>query len=328
MNQGMIRTAVLMGVLSLCAIMICLFIDPLASLVTLCLSTATITLFFLFTSRRNKRITTLCEQIDIALYADKVLNTLPFNDDNDLITLQNKIKTLTLKLHKQSLFLQSDKKSLKEFITEISRQLRIPFTSLNIVTSFLATGSLSPERHAELIDELNTLLTRTNWLITTLLKISRLDTGTAILRQDPIPVPALVEKATKPLAMLLKNKDVSLHSEGDADTSFCGDLAWSAEAVSNILKSILEYAENSRIDITYTQNTTFTQILITEDGKGFDRARVSQLFGTSQHNRTVHDLSFNTALTLSRRIITYQNGIILVDTLKSGGCRFTIKFYH
>jgi K+-sensing histidine kinase KdpD len=313
--------------LSISAMIAGLFINILAFFIILCLSAALTGIFLLFTRRHQAQINSLCEQVDISLYAEKMLD-IPPGSENELTALQKSIQAMTVKLHEQALSLQQDKQYLKNFIADISRQLRMPLTSINIVSSFLGSGNLSPERHDELIGELNNLLTRTNWLIATLLKISRIDVGTASFRHDMIEVPALVEKAIKPLGNLLKLKNVTLHSEGDITTTFYGDLAWSAEALGNILQYTLEYADSSHIGISYTRNADFTQILITDNGKGYDKTRLSHLFEGSHRGRTVHDLSFSAALALSRMIIARQNGIISAENLKSGGCCFSIKFYH
>ncbi|MDR2737101.1 MAG: HAMP domain-containing histidine kinase, partial [Gracilibacteraceae bacterium] len=287
-------------------------------------------IFFFYLYRRQQQINSLCDLIETTLQTGRSISGV-FHiayENDELTALFQQIQKISDRLCEHDLLLQKDKKYLKDFINNISRQLRIPLTSINIVASFLAAGNLSPQRQNELIQELNSLLAETNHLITTLLKIIRLDAGAANFRDAAIDVRTVLDKAAKPLAKLFNVKNIALNIETSEAASIQGDEAWIAVALGNIIKNSLESPDVNQIDINFVQNSTFTEIQIKDNGKGFDSKNLTQLFERSYRGKTVQELNLSADLTLSRLVIGSQNGTVTAEDLKSGGTCFVIKFYH
>ena len=84
---------------------------------------------------------------------------------------------MTVRLREQADHLAQDKKYLADSIADISHQIRTPLTSINIITELLSEPELPDEDRLRYTKELSGLLERIDWLINTLLKISRLDAG-------------------------------------------------------------------------------------------------------------------------------------------------------
>ena len=91
--------------------------------------------------------------------------------------LQSEIYKMTVRLREQQQKLQDDKIYLAESIADISHQIRTPLTSVNLLVSFLSEADLSDAKRRKFSQELYDQLSRIEWLITALLKISRLDAG-------------------------------------------------------------------------------------------------------------------------------------------------------
>lgn len=62
-----------------------------------------------------------------------------------------------------------------------------------------------------LIRELTRLTERTQWLISVLLKISKIDTGTLVMTKEKISVSDLVKKAYEPVAVAMDLKIRALY---------------------------------------------------------------------------------------------------------------------
>lgn len=72
--------------------------------------------------------------------------------------------------------LKKEKEHLADSLADIAHQLRTPLTSVNLILSLLE-GNPEGDRRRELFMELEDLLVRVDGLITSLLKLSRLDAG-------------------------------------------------------------------------------------------------------------------------------------------------------
>ena len=74
-----------------------------------------------------------------------------------------------------------------------------------------------------------------------LLKLARLDAGTAAFKSEPVDMRRLIERALEPLQIPLEIKGQQLVVEGPEGASYSGDLNWSAEALTNVVKNCVEH---------------------------------------------------------------------------------------
>ena len=74
-----------------------------------------------------------------------------------------------------------------------------PLTSINLLVERLSASGLPDECRHQLTNELYELLDRIAWLITTLLKISKLDAGTVSFNKDTVSLETLINQSCSPL---------------------------------------------------------------------------------------------------------------------------------
>jgi signal transduction histidine kinase len=302
------------------------------SALTLCV------LFIIFTKTRYDRIASMSAQIDQMLHGRDNLAISDY-DEGELAIMQNVLQKIILRLRTQADNLQQDKLYLSDSLADIAHQIRTPLTSINLLTSLLAREGQDLSKRPELIRELETLLARIDWLITTLLKIAKIDAGTAIFTTAEISVNTLIDKALEPFVIPLELRCITIERrDGPHNTlppptsplpSLNCDLAWTAEALGNIIKNCLEHVEHGGvIRIEATQNPVYTEINISDNGSGFAEKDLPHLFERFYKGQNAHDNSFGIGLALSRMIITQQNGVIKAGNNTPQGARFNIRFYH
>mgnify|MGYP000830397797 CR=1 FL=1 len=107
-------------------------------------------------------------------HADRIF--IGGSDEGELSILQSEVTKMTLRLREQNDALKQEKAHLADSLADIAHQLRTPLTSLNLVLSLLANQPDAGGRKA-LLREAEELLTQMDWLLTSLLKLSRLDAG-------------------------------------------------------------------------------------------------------------------------------------------------------
>ncbi len=190
----------------------------------------------------------------------------------------------------------------------------------------LREPNLTEERKLSLARELLELLSRIDWLITTLLKISKLDAGTVQLKKEKVSLEDMLRRATEPLLvpMELREQTLTIHGEG----TFTGDLAWTCEAVGNVVKNCMEHTKNGgEIAINASENALYTEITIADTGSGIDPEDMPHIFERFYRGKNSDNKSFGVGLALARTIITDQNGTIKAENRHTGGALFTIRFY-
>ncbi|NLX63294.1 MAG: HAMP domain-containing histidine kinase [Clostridiaceae bacterium] len=284
-------------------------------------------LHFLITFRRYKKLAELGSDIDRILHGDDSIDLAEYSE-GEMSFLQSEISKLTVQLRNQAWALKKDKQYLADSIADISHQIRTPLTSINIMLSLLSKPDLPEERKTALFNELETLLGRIDWLITTLLKISRLDTGTVKFKKEKIMVSRLISLAVAPIAISLELREQVINTEISGNESFTGDLSWTVEAIENILKNCMEHTQKGGvITITACETPLFTEIVIKDNGPGIDKEDLPHLFERFYKGKNSDSQNYGIGLALARMIIVNQNGTIKAENAPEGGAKFTIRFY-
>lgn len=274
---------------------------------------------------RYRKLQKLSSDLDKLLISGTPLPIREYNE-GELSILANHIQKLTLRLTESAEAIKADKIYLADSLADISHQLRTPLTAMNLTTTMLRDPELSIEKRMELTGELRSLLTRTEWLVETLLKLSKLDAGTVKLAKDKVTIKNLLARASKPIEipMDLRNQKLIINC---AEETFSGDLVWTAEALGNILKNCMEHTpEGGTITVTAQETALYTQIEVEDTGSGFDPKDIPHLFERFYKGSNASETSYGIGLALARTVITAQNGTVQASN-GSAGAKFVVKFY-
>lgn len=287
-----------------------------------------IVVFILFEYKKYRRIDLLSNKVDQLLNGNFEPG-LDKNQAGDFGVLESEIFKITSMLKKQSDALQADKQFLSDSLADISHQLKTPLTSMNMITVQLRSPNLPAEEHAKLLQELYALLNRMEWQISTLLKLSKIDAKTAVFQKETISLSDLVQTSCRALEIPMELRGIRLICKGQENSSFTGDLMWTSEAVSNIVKNCMEHTpENGTITVTYGENAVYSYITVTDTGNGIAPEDLPHLFERFYRSKNASHSGVGIGLALSNMIIKSQNGIIKAENHpQTGGAHLSIRFY-
>ncbi len=283
------------------------------------------TAIFVFTKARYKNIAQIADQIDLVLHnADHLY--ISKADEGELSILQSEITKMTLRIREQNAALKKEKEHLADSLADIAHQLRTPLTSINLMMSLLRNSSDENERK-NLLRETEELLVRMDWLITSLLKLSRLDAGIVVFQRERVDVNHLINTALLPLLIPMELHDITLRIDVPKGIIILGDPSWLSEAIQNILKNCMEsVGDNGTIKISCEDNPLFTEITIHDSGSGFEKEDLPFLFDRFYRGKNSAATGYGIGLALCKTIIMRQGGTITAKNHPQGGARFTIRF--
>jgi signal transduction histidine kinase len=277
-----------------------------------------------YNKKRYERLAQLSTQIDRILHSMDVVDAGGF-DEGELSILQSEIQKMTVRLREQAENLKKEKVYLSESLADVAHQIRTPLTSINILTSFLSKEDLPSEKRLKLVRELEALLSRIDWLITALLKISKIEAGTVSFAPEKITAETLINKSLEPFSVPLDLHGIRLEKAVSGDV-VC-DPEWTAEALGNIIKNCMEHA-GDLVRIEAEQNSIFTQIVISDNGEGFAGKDIKRLFERFYKGEDEDGEGYGIGLALCKMIITEQNGTVKAESNTQQGAKFTVKLYH
>ncbi len=285
-------------------------------------------LHFGITYRRYRYLHKLCGSIDRMLHSGCALEFEDYRE-GELSILQNEIQKLFLRIREQSSQLLADKQQLADSMADISHQIRTPLTSMHLLISRLNDPSLPYEERRDLLRQMTLLIHRIDWLIEALLKMSRLDAGIVVFHLEEHSLQELVREAAAPLAIPMELHCQQLLVEAATGTeTFRGDLAWTVEAVGNILKNCTEHTPpEGTISIRISENAIYSQLVIEDNGPGFAPEDLPHLFERFYKGKNASSKSVGIGLALCRMILFRENASVKVENRKEGGARFVVRFY-
>jgi signal transduction histidine kinase len=298
-----------------------------AAIVVVVTSGLLILSFLLFTNWRYRKISKLSSYLRRISNGDYSLD-LRDNHEGELSILKSDIYKVTLMLSENSSLLKEDKVKLMSAISDISHQLKTPLTSMMVMADLLSSAKLTEKKRVEFTRNIRIQLERMEWLVSSLLKLSKIDAGTVQFKKDPISVPELIQKSVEAVLIPMDIKEQSLKIIGDENVNFLGDFNWTVEALINILKNGVEHTEKAgEITIRFSENPLYTEIEISDTGKGIAKKDLPYIFKRFYRGENAGVDSVGIGLAMAYSIISSQNGDIQVTSEKGTGTKFQIRFY-
>lgn len=264
----------------------------------------------------------------LSIYTTKILNDdysmdIRSYDEGDISNLKNDLYKMTIKLKETRDIELKEKKYLETTLEDISHQLRTPLTSMNVGLEVLS-GNVDAITKKEFIQMEKKNLDRIEWLVTSLLKMSRLDSGTVLLVDKKEDLSKIIDNALEPIKIPVELKGISLINEVDKNLKIKVDENWVREAFINVLKNAYEHT-NSLIKIVSSDNPIYTEVKIIDDGAGISNTDLPHIFERFYKGSTNKE-SIGIGLNMAKKIIEKENGNISVQT-SNNGTTFIIKFY-
>lgn len=283
--------------------------------------------YFLYLVRFYVKLQEVSKYIKDIL-CNRSVNSFKDYDEGIFSILKNDISKVAIELVRSKENLERDKKYLEETLSDISHQLKTPLTSMYMINDILDNSKLEDVEKHDFLERNRKQLERIEWLVTSLLKLSKLESGTIKLKKETVLVKKLVEDSFAPLRIPYELKGQDFKIEVNDNCKILCDYNWTREAIINILKNAHEHTpEGGMVVVTIDSNPIFTSIAIKDNGRGISEVDIRHVFERFYRGNSGSKESVGIGLNMAKNVIERENGVIEVDSKEKGGTTFTIKFY-
>ena len=202
--------------------------------------------------------------------------------------------------------------SQKRLSRDISHELRSPLARLGVALE-IAKQRAGDEQTPQL-DRIETESARLNEMISRLLTLSRLESGSQDIEKQDIDLKALVEDVAEDADFEAQAKGKSVKFSGAEQCRVTGDEGLLRSAVENVLRNAVRYTpEGTSVDVLLTSNNGTAKIKVTDHGGGVPADELKNLFrpfyrvGEARERATG---GIGLGLSIAERAIQAHNGTI------------------
>ncbi|AQR96060.1 sensor histidine kinase [Clostridium saccharoperbutylacetonicum] len=252
-------------------------------------------------------------------------------NDGDMSDLISSLNYMGDRVNNSIERLKEEKRYLKDFLSDMSHQLKTPLASLIMFNDLLKENESMPyEDRVNFLDRCEEQLGRMEWLIMNLLKVGRLEAGVVNFNIKNQSVKETIELAISSLRGEVYSKQQDLIICGDLEAEIKHDRQWLAEAISNIVKNAIEHTpEKGTITIEVLNGKLIAKINIKDNGSGISediRDKIFKRFYKGENS--TNPKSIGIGLSLAKSIIEDHGGEIkLINEEEQGTC-FQIVFLN
>ena len=317
----LIVSSVLTAVLSV----ICAFFSKICAVLCLALGIILIIVFTFVTKRRYKNLNDLNDYLSLVCKGIYDMN-IDDNTEGELSILKNNLYKVITLLQSQNEYLKNDKLYLADSIADISHQLKTPLTSMMMMCELLENEE-NPDKRQEFVAVINNQLSKMKWLITNILKISKLDADATEFKREEVSISKVLDDSLKPFVLTAELKNVAIQN-GANDFVFNGDENWTVEAVSNIVKNCLEHTnDGGKIIIASDSTNLYNKLTISDNGCGIAEEDLPHIFERFYHGKNSSKDSVGIGLALAKTVFEKENASVSVESEQDRGSVFEIRFY-
>ncbi len=220
--------------------------------------------------------------------------------------------------------LQKEKDTIKELISDISHQTKTPIANILLYGQLLQEQPL-PAESRQCVAALQGQADKLNFLIASLVKLSRLETGILTVQPSLQSLQPLLQEITQQYTAKAEAKGICLTVQ-DTDEQAVFDLKWTTEALGNVVDNAIKYTQpGGTVRITVTMYELFCRIDVADTGIGIAEEEQACIFSRFYRSPQVAQQDgVGVGLHLARQILSDQGGYIKVSSAPGKGSVFSL----
>ncbi|MBE5822283.1 MAG: HAMP domain-containing histidine kinase [Clostridiales bacterium] len=214
----------------------------------------------------------------------------------------------------------------KEFVDNVSHEIKTPITSIQGFAQLLRDDNISKEEKNEYIDIIEEESNRLLNLSTSMLKLSKLQNQNKITNAEQIDISEQIRKALSILEPKWREKEIVFNISME-NKYFYGDEDLIFQVWINLLENAIKFSEQKgKIDIILKEKDNWIEIVIKDYGIGMDEEEKKKVFTRFyQIDKSHSGKGSGLGLAIVKRIIELSKGEIKIESEKNMGTTIIIK---
>ena len=244
------------------------------------------------------------------------------------VTGPREVRDLAANFNRMTEEVQHSQQTLRDFLANISHELKTPLTSIRGFSEALVDGTIDDragiERSARIIHNQSNRVLR---LVEELLDLSRIESGQALMQQQEILLSELFEHTAEVFALRSEETGVAFHVGSPAAAFIRGDFDRLEQVLNNLIDNAFRHTPaggSISLNAVTTATGAIHRVTVTDTGSGIPQDDLPHLFERFYRGAgTSSTKGYGLGLAITREIIRAHGGDIWVQSGPEHGTTFT-----
>ena len=281
-----------------------------------------------------RALVTLCRESDQRTYTELALanprrslsaTATPITRTPAEIELDEHGTSVLLTLHDLTPLRQLET-TRREFVANVSHELRNPLASVKAMVETLEGGAVSdPAIAADFLERMNHEVDRMNAMVNDLLELSRIESGRSELHREPVDAAATIAAVCTDLERRIAESGVAVTVNASGDVVALGDAEKLRQVLSNLLDNALKFTPRDGTVELCANNSDRGGVLIEvrDSGPGIAPEHLPHLFERFYKvDRSRRDQGTGLGLAIAKHIVEMHGGEVGVESVQGAGATF------
>jgi len=242
----------------------------------------------------------------------------------------HEVQELTQAFNEMNSRVQASQKSQREFVANVSHELKTPLTSVQGFAQAILDGTAdTPESRQQATRVIYDEAGRMHRMVLDLLELARLDAGTLDLQRLPVDLPALLNNVAEKFTPQARAAQLSIRVETTALPTVTGDGDRLAQVFTNLVDNALKNTPaGGSVTLRAALTGSEVQVNVVDSGAGISPEALPHIFerffqaDPSRPGGEKHGTGLGLAIV--REIVKAHGGKISVCSAPGTGSTFTV----
>lgn len=255
---------------------------------------------------------------------------VPSSDFDEIGELASDFQEMAADLKRSNAEIESLENRRRQFIADVSHEMRTPLTTIKGVIGGLESGMIEEQQKEKGLRLINEETKRLIRLVNENLDYERIRSNQLVLQKEQVQLEEVFEIIKEHLITQAEEKQNRIIIEAEPHVTVNADYDRLTQILMNITKNSIQFTEKGTVWLRAWEEETETMVEIEDTGEGIDPEKIKTIWrrfykaDISRANVTFGE--FGLGLSIVKRLVELHDGTIEVKSEKGIGTIFIVRF--